>query len=248
MIASLKAEFRKLLTVRSTYFITGLVVIIASLLSFFAFGYKAESQALQNPGFTHELLYNALGLFVTFATILTILMVAHEYRYNTIAYTFTLARSRLKVLLSKIVVMLTYTTVVGIGILAIAYSMSQFGLSLKGAELVPQQLPTEIIWQFFAYAWGYILTGVSIAVLIRSLVGSVVAFFLIPTAEQILSLILKSNTKFLPFRSLEAVAATNAPVEIGANLGHAAALGIFGIYLVIFGALATWLFVHRDAN
>lgn len=248
MFATLKSEFRKLLTVRSTYLITAFVFIIVSLISFFGFGYKAEAAALASPDFVREMLYGMLSLFVTFATVITILLVVHEYRYNTINYTFTLARHRLRVLVSKVIVALSYTTVVGLAVLGTAYGMSQLGLQLKDATLVSQSLPTGIIWQFAAYTWGSILVGAIIGVIVRGMVGSIVAFFLIPTVEQVASVLLKGNTKYLPFRSLESIAASSTPSPLGESLTHTAALGIFSIYLLSFGALAVWLFINRDAS
>lgn len=246
-MASLKSEFRKLLTVRSTYFITGFTLLLVTFLSVYVFGYQQAAQKASSAIFMSDTLYTMLGTFVTFAAIMAILLVAHEYRYGTIMYTLTSSTGRIRILFSKTIVMLTYSTVMGLLVLAIGYFGSRFGLELKGAALAPQNFPLiEIIWQYAAYVWGYTIAGILLAVLIRGLVGSIVAFFLIPTAEGILSLILKGNTKFLPFRSLDAIAATPVP-EI-TTLGHTAALGVFSVYLFAFGTAALVLFVRRDAN
>lgn len=248
MTATLKSELRKLTTIRSTYLITAFVLAITSLLSFFAYGYKIDPALLASSGMVHEQLYSVISTFATFAAILSILLVAHEYRYNTIGYTLTLSKSRLKVLFSKITALLMYATVVGAAVLGAAYAASQIGLAMKGATLSPQVLSADIIWQFLAYTWGYVLTGVIIAVLVRGLVGSIVALLLIPMAEQLLSLVLKDNTKYLPFRSLDAVAVSTtspAPFQVLSNM---AGFGVFCIYLAVLGGAAVWLFVHRDAN
>ena len=252
MITSLKSEFRKLLTVRSTYFITGFVLLFVAFLSVYVFGYQQASQPATSPIYMADVLYNMLGTFVTFGLIIAILHVAHEYRYNTINYTLTLTTSRLRVLASKVIVLLSYATVMAGIVLLIAYFGAKLGLDIRNTTLVPQQLPlTEIAWQYIAYIWGYILTGVILAVLIRGLVGSIVAFFLIPTIEGILSLILKTNTKYLPFRSLDAIAATPVPEQFNVGfqvLSHTAALGVFAIYLAVFGSLAVFAFLKRDAS
>lgn len=252
MINSLKSELHKLLSIRSTYFITGFVLLFVGFLSIYVFGYQQASYKADNPLYMNDVLYNMLGTFITFAVIIAILHFAHEYRYNTITYTLTLTTSRLKVLISKIAVLLAYTTVVGAAVLAISYFGSKFGLSLHDVTLAPQQMQwSELAWQYVAYAWGYVLAGGILVLLIRGLVGSIVAFFLIPTLEGLLSLILKTNTKYLPFRSLDAIAATPSPAPFAADiqvLSHAAALGVFSLYLVVIGGVAVWLFVHRDAS
>ena len=249
MRAILKSELRKLLTIRSTYYLTGFTLLLVTFLAVYVFGYQQASQKATSPIFMADALYNLLGTFVTFGVIVAILHVAHEYRYNTINYTLTAAKSRLAVLAGKVTVLLVYTTIVSLVTLAIAYFGTKWGLSLKDVTLVPQQLVwSDLAWQYLAYAWGYVLTGVVLALLIRGLVGSIVAFFLIPTLEGILSLILKGDTKYLPFRALDAIAATPNPVIQLETLSHVAALGVFGIYIVVSGAIATVLFVRRDAS
>lgn len=252
MGSAIRAELRKLLTVRSTYFITGFVLLLTGFLASFVMGYQQALRPAADPLFLNDVLYNLLGTHATFAAIIAILLVAHEYRYNTINYTLTSSNNRLKVLAAKVIVITAYTLIAGIIVMLLAYMGVRLGLDLKNVALGPQNIKlAEIFWQYTAYALGYAWAGIILALLIRGLVGSIVAFFLLPTAEGILSLILKGNTKFLPFRALDAVAAivpTNGPVSDLTFLSHTAALGVFSIYLVVFGALAAVMFVRRDAN
>lgn len=246
MFPTLKSEFRKLLTVRSTYFITAFLVLLVSFISLFAFGYKQVSQKSNSPTFMLELFGGMMNTASTFFAIVAILLIVHEYRYNTINYTFTLARSRLKVLGSKVVVMLAYATIVTLLLLALAYVCARIGVALKGDVLVAQSIPGDLWWQLLSYAWGYTLIGIVIAILFRSIAGSIVTFFVAPIIEQLLSLLLKDNTKYLPFRALDSIPPVIAPMS--QNLSHTAALGVFSLYLLAFGAIAVWLFNKRDAN
>lgn len=249
--ASLRSEFKKLLTVRSTYFTTAFVLALTLFISIFVYGYK-EARPAADPLFVADLLYQVLGLVAMAGVILSILLVAHEYRYNTITYTFTLSRRRLSVLLSKVIVMFSYTAVVAAAMLIIAYLGGKFGISLHHAVLAPQHFNVgEAIAQYFAYTWGYVLSGIILAVIIRGLVGSFVAYFLIPTAESILSLIIKGNTKYLPFRALDATAAipNQQNIDMGlTTLSHMTAFIVTCAYLGFFGLIAVILFVKRDAN
>lgn len=101
MLAALKSEFRKFLTVRSTYIVTGLIIAAVAFFSIYVFGYQFGIATPDNPRYLYDVIYNVIGIFVTFSAILAILLVTHEYRYNTINYTLTSSRSRVKVLLSK---------------------------------------------------------------------------------------------------------------------------------------------------
>jgi ABC-2 type transport system permease protein len=248
MINTFRAEFKKFLTVRSTYIWTGLTFALVWFVAFYGFGYSTSVPALNEPGFMINMLSTVIAMFVTIATILAILLVAHEYRYNTITYTLTASPSRLRVLVAKIVVMLTYVTVMGVALLGLAYFATRFGLSLKGVSLGAQDIPLwDTLWRFAAYAWGYVLAGIIIAAIVRGLVGSIVIFFLIPVVEQMSTLLLKDNSKFLPFRSLDSILVFQ--MDVGIELLTAkAALGVLSIYLVIGLAAAAISFVHRDAS
>ncbi len=248
MIATLRAEFKKLLTARSTYIWTGLTVLLIGFMSFYAFGYSVSEPEILEPNYMMTMFSTVLATFVTIATILSILLVAHEYRYNTIMYTLTASPSRVRVLLVKIIVMITYATVVGAALLGISYIATKLGLSIKGVSMMAQDVPVwDTLWRFVSYTWGYVLVGIIIATIVRGLVGSIVLFFLFPTVEQLSTLVIKDNAKFLPFRSLDSIISFNIDTGM-AELTSKAALGVFAIYLVIGLIVAAVLFVKRDAN
>lgn len=255
MFATLKSEFLKLITVRSTYILTSLVFVGVFLLSYFVFGREQDAMfaGVGNPLFLRDTMYAMIGVFATFAAIIAILLVTHEYRYNTISYTLTATARRLKVLSAKKIVLIGYTVVVGALVALIAYIGAKAGVSSTGAELVPQSIPVwETIWQFGAYVIAYSMIGFVLGLLLRGVVGAIVIFFMFPIAEQMLSLVLKDNTKYLPFQALERVAATPGSVVSGATAGgeltSLAALGVVALYLVVVGTIATVLFIRRDAN
>ena len=76
MITALKAEFRKLLTVRSTYIITGLVVIAVSLIAFFLEGWNLNPGELRQPTQLAGDVTGALNITV-FGAIVAILLMTH---------------------------------------------------------------------------------------------------------------------------------------------------------------------------
>lgn len=251
MISTLRAEFMKFLTVRSTYIWTALTFALIGFVAFYGFGYSTQTPVIIEPGFMLNMLTTVIAVFITIATILTILLVAHEYRYNTITYTLTASPSKLRVLAAKAIVMLAYTTVIGVVLLIMAYAATRLGLSMKGVTLAAQDIPLwDTFWRLGAYAWGYVLVGIIIATIVRGLVGSIVLFFIIPAIEQMSSLVLKGASKFLPFRSLDSLLVSRMDVsEVGIEVLTAkAALGVFSIYLVAGLIVAAISFVRRDAN
>lgn len=110
----------------------------------------------------------------------------------------------------------------------------------------------EAMFRYLTYTWGYALVGIVLAVLIRSLVGAIVAFFVLPSIEGIITPMLKENAKYLPFRSLDSIPSVKDPGSVittgGQSLDNMAALGLFTAYIAVFGILAAVLFIRRDAN
>ncbi|HEX4774579.1 MAG TPA: hypothetical protein VH234_03615, partial [Candidatus Saccharimonadales bacterium] len=86
MMHTLKAEFRKLLTVRSTYIITALVTAFVIFIAFYVIGWRMNPKDLHDTGQLASDVTGALNLTV-FGAIVAVLLMTHEYRYNTIMYT-----------------------------------------------------------------------------------------------------------------------------------------------------------------
>lgn len=246
MIASLKAELRKLFSVRSTYVLIGVAFLFVAILSFYAKGYKATGHDLTDPmHIASSVLLAGISVPVLFGTIIAILLMTQEYRYNTIMYTLTASNSRSKVLIGKILAIsifgLTFTAVTCIASVALAY----LGVHVHGNSLVSQTIPYgNLIWRCLFYGWTSIVAGLLLATLVRSQIGSVVALFVIPTIEQILSLLLKGNSVYLPFTSSDEVL---MKPSIGHISPERAAL-VFSAYLLVAWAVAWVLFLRRDAN
>jgi ABC-type transport system involved in multi-copper enzyme maturation permease subunit len=248
MIASIKAEFRKLLTVRSTYILVGVAVLFVVFFAFYIEGYHLSGAELLNPHLYHEDIVGALtSLPMVFGAIIAILLMTHEYRYNTIMHTLTLSNSRSKVLASKIIVITVFALVLTAVIGALSPFMSYLGIHLHGTTLAPQEIHYgSIIWMAMFYGWAYIMVALLLATLIRNQIGAIVAIFAIPIVEQILSLLLKHNSVYLPFIALTSVLQDPEPRLGTISHGHAAA--ITAVYLVIGWIVAWILFIRRDAN
>jgi ABC-2 type transport system permease protein len=248
MMATLRAEFRKLLTVRSTYIITILIVVVMLLVSFYVEGWRLGPQALQDPSQLSSDVFGALTLSV-FGAVIAILLMTHEYRYNTIIYTLTGSNSRSKVLLSKIIVISAYalflTAVLGV----LSPLVSDLGVHAHGHTLVSQIFHVgNLTWRSLFYGWSYGMIGLLLAVLIRIQVGAIVALFVIPTAiEGLLSELLKHSAIYLPFAA-QAQVIGNQGFSAGTPLSPGRAATVVLAYLIIGWIVAWVLFLKRDAN
>jgi ABC-type transport system involved in multi-copper enzyme maturation permease subunit len=250
MMAALKSEFRKLLTVRSTYIITALVIVFVALISFYFEGWRLDAAALRDPTQLAGDVTGALNVTV-FGAIIAILLMTHEYRYNTIMYTLTSSNSRSKVLLAKFVTISVYALFLAALVGVLSPTLCYLGVHAHGHALIPQTIHYgDLAWRSLFYGWGYGMAGLLLAVLTRNQVASIVALFLIPdVVEQTLGyLLLKHNTVYMPFSALTQVINGPSTGPTGSNLSPAKAAGVYCIYLVVGWIVAWILFLKRDAN
>lgn len=241
MTALLRAEFRKLLTVRSTYIIATIALLLVGFLAFYAEGYKGVGAS---PYWLSNIFGGVSTTIAIFVSIIAILLMGHEYRYNTIMYTLTAANSRTKVLLAKIVTVATAAVVLTVLITAFAALAYWLGVvlspSVSRAFVAPAFFWSDV-WHALFFVVGYSLVGLLFAFLFRHLVGAIAALFILPTVEGLASMLLKDNVKYLPLSSLEQVHTHSLW-----SSGEAALL--FVAYLVVAWLVAWFFFQKRDAN
>src|SRR5665213_586187 len=209
---SLKAEFKKLLTVRTTYFISLFFLVLVGFLAFYVDGFKnSPPETLGALGQAKATLFIAGNLTQTASIIsvaggfIGLLLLAHEYRYGTIIYTLSASTSRTKVLLSKIIAVLVFTLVYSAIATTIAVVLMKAGASASGHSLPAQDVNyLTYVAKSVYYAEGFALGGLLFAALIRNQIGAFAALFIIPNpVEGILSLLLKHDSVYLPFTALQ---------------------------------------------
>jgi ABC-type transport system involved in multi-copper enzyme maturation permease subunit len=249
MITNLKAEFRKVFSVRSTYVILVFVFLLEILFAFYTSGWRIGAHDLHNPNTLANDITSAVNAVSIFVALIATLLMTHEYRYNTIMYSLTFSRSRSRVLLAKILVVSAVAIVFTIVVGGLSPLLSVLGAHANHLKFAPQTLHYgTLIWQNLFFGWGYAMAGLLIAALIRNQIGAIVTLFIAPsTVEALLGLLLKKNTVYLPFSALHTV--------IGQGMGdyvHAItpthAAEVFMTYLIGGWIIAWILFIRRDAN
>jgi ABC-type transport system involved in multi-copper enzyme maturation permease subunit len=248
MKAALKSEIRKLLSVRSTYIITGLALLILGFVSFWVGGYKFSGPVTSH--FSSGNIFDVAPALSVFTVIAAILLMGHEYRYNLIVYTLTASNSRSKVLLAKIITTILYTTAMVLVVVSLTIALQILGLHLAGHSLPHQEINiSDIFLRLFVYCVGFSLAGLLFATLIRNLIFAIVFMFIVPnTVEALLTLLLKEKAIYLPFSALSQVIGTannNGPLKTG-HLSPLKGGVVFGIYLLVGWAVTWYLFVRRD--
>lgn len=245
MINSLKSEFRKLLTIRSTYVLLTIAVLLGSvLIGFWIFGYKDVDHATQNSSALMDMLLQAVSTASLFLSFAVILLVCHEYRYNTIMYNLTNTSRRSKFFLIKYLAVIIFSLLVAAVVMLLAWALFYLGLHLHNLTPVAQHVPLwNMLWQSAATVIGNISYAFIIAMLLRSLIGAIALFLVVPTTvENLLSLLLHDNTKYLPFTALGNLS------SLGTKISYGFSLSVVLAYVVIGGLVAYVLFMKRDAN
>ena len=176
MISNLVYEWRRLWSVRATWIMTFVYLVIVGLLG-------AGPLFLGDGGFGSQ---TWKGLYSTNANVLCLVMLSvvasqffgHEYRYGTIRLTLTEFPKRERVMLAKTIMLGIYvgiSTFLGwavlgaIGALAPEGSLSSNGpgWNLNGGE------PSEL-WQVLVFGFSYCLIAMSITIITRNLALGIV--------------------------------------------------------------------------
>jgi ABC-type transport system involved in multi-copper enzyme maturation permease subunit len=250
MLASLKSDFRKLLTVRSTYLVIVLALALIGFISFYVSGYR-DSVNYFDKFFLNNGIFTWINTMGVFIAIVTALQMGHEYRYSTIMYTLTSSGSRSQTLLSKIVVSSVFAVAVVAITVVFGAVMQYLGALVAGHHPEPQHFQVaQILWRGMLYGWFYAMIGLVLAVLFRQIVAIIVTLFLVPsTVEPLLSLLLKDNAKYLPFTALDPLINNSSTTSTGhAALSPGRGAMTFGIYLAVLW-IVTWIvFLKRDAT
>ncbi|HEY5442194.1 MAG TPA: ABC transporter permease [Candidatus Saccharimonadales bacterium] len=246
MIPAIKAELRKLLTVRSTYIILGGCLVLEFIFAFYGGGMKASTGDLHNPNYLAGQVTQAVSALSVLIALVGTLLVTHEYRYNTIMYTLTASRRRTQVLLAKLLVITIFAAVFSLLFGLLSPLLAIVGVHVKGHVLVHQVIPLwNLLWRSVFAGWGFAMFALILAFLIRIQVGSIVALFLIPsTVEPLVGLILKHNTAYLPFTAVGLVLDHNPDYSVS----YARAALVTAIYVVVGWIIAWIFFMRRDAN
>ncbi|MBW4061753.1 hypothetical protein HJC99_04265 [Candidatus Saccharibacteria bacterium] len=246
MMRTLLAELRKIITLRSTYIILGIMVALVLLFAGFIDGYRATAASLASPDMLSGEVTSAVSVTSVLLALVGLLLFAHEYRYNLIMYTLTSTRSRSQVLLAKILAVTLFVVPMVLFVSALSPLAAYAGAHLRGLHMVHQTFNYwDLLWRNVFFAWAYAMFALVFIALIRNQIGAIIVFFIVPgTVEGILSLLLKGNAKYLPFTSLASVLKVGAPGSM--SPGHSALVA--SAYLVVLWIFTWIMFLRRDAN
>lgn len=241
MLNSTKAEFRKLLTVRSTYGVVLVCLLLLFLFTFYGTGFHSTPFDLMNPQLLAGQIGDAIDFLGVIGSLVAVLLVTNEYRYSLVTYTLTAAKTRTQVLVAKAIAVTVYALVFTAIFAVLAPILAYAGLHAHGVHYVPQSIPyASLVWRTLFAGWAVFALAFAIALLIRNQVGALVAAFVLPgIVTQLLSLVFRGNSKYLPYHALH-------NVLTGGDLSYGKAALTVVLYIVASWLVAWWLFLKRD--
>lgn len=246
MLAAIRSEIYKLLTIR---FIYGLAVFLLGVIGLFAFyvtGWHTAEESFLSPDFMQNNIMSAVHTIGLAIGLISILLVTHEYRYNTIVYSLTANKSRAQVFFAKFLVASVFSILLTFILAVLTVVLSSLAIGIRGFELSPQSfMYGQLLWSVALISWGYGAFAFIIAMLIRSQVGAIVVMFLMSsTIEPLLGIVLKSNQSYLPYTALTGI------YGFGLVDGPATSTLVIAVLIniVLWLSLSLFMFVRRDAN
>ncbi|HSH18657.1 MAG TPA: ABC transporter permease [Candidatus Saccharimonadales bacterium] len=249
MMRLIRAELLKLFTVRTTYVTLAIGLILAAFFSFYVLGYRTTADVVSPDKIAGDLRL-LIGQLVFFPGLLAALLVTNEYRYNTIMYTLTSATGRLKVFLAKLAVVSLFAVAVTLAFALIAGLLIHAGVAARGFDMAAQNIPyLDLLWKIAFSGWAYAMFALIFAFIIRNQIGAIVALLFLPgTIEGLLSLLLRENTKYLPFTALGNVLGVGGGMPQVAVLSPGKSALVVLAYVLGGLLIAALLFKRRDAS
>ena len=269
MTGALRYEWVRITSIRSTWWLTGIAVLLSfgfSLLigqglaaadEFAGTGFSASSAAVitqgSSTGFAPVLPAFVMGLLGVFAF-------GHEYRHGMIRATLTAVPRRWQVVLAKTAVTAAWaaavaTACVALGALAGELTVGDAGFSV-GADEVPRVMVGYVVFTAL-----FALVGMGIAMVVRHQAGALGLLLLLPVVvEGIIRLVLtlpsafddiEGVARYLPFDAggqMLVLFPLDANLPIGPPPLDPLPGGLtFAVFTAAVIALGTALFVQRDA-
>jgi ABC-2 type transport system permease protein len=263
MKGALRYEWVRLTTLRSTWWLTGLSLLIAGLLGLPALSLKGPLTVIDYGDIVTGGGGGAVFLVSILLSMIGVFSIGHEYRYGTIRPTLSALPRRSTVLAAKVIVVAGYVFVVALVGLVLRYAIAVVILGHRLTDLGLFPSPMGRVWiGAIVYTVIFALVGFALAGLFRNVPAAIVTVILMPLlAENVIRGLLglhvfhsiRGFAKALPFSSGAEIFRYNPVDNNNSGAGFQAlpspidGLLIFLAFLAIVLGLSWFLFEKRDA-
>jgi len=263
VIGALRYEWVRLRTLRSTWWLTFIALLINGLIALLV-ARSVRSEELNPENVTTVLTgaapFTPLAFTAVLMGVVGIFAFGHEYRHGTIRSTLVAVPRRVAVVAAKIVMVAVWAALVALIATALAYAV---GVIVVGSRWTPDLLtrgPTErVLAGFLALVVLTALLGLALAGLFRNVPAAIVVLLITPlVAEPLIMWLLQVDAlesvrqlgRFLPFGAAGRMLAVTADGPLDQLVGSLSPLAgglTFAAFVAGCTALTALLFKVRDA-
>jgi ABC-2 type transport system permease protein len=262
MKGALRYEWMRLRTLRSTWWLTGLSLLIAGLLGLPALSLKGPLSVQDYGNILTGGGGGAVFLVAILLSMIGVFAIGHEYRYGTIRPTLSALPRRSIVVAAKVLVVTGYVFVVALISLVLRYLIDVAILGHRLLRLGLFPTPMARVWiGSIVYTVIFALVGFALAGLFRNIPAAIVTVILLPLlVETILRGLLglrvfhsiRGFAKALPFSSGAQIFSypstdPNSGPDLRGLPSPIDGLLVFLAFLAIVLGLSWFLFEKRDA-
>jgi ABC-2 type transport system permease protein len=270
MIGALKYEWKRITTIRSTYWMSGMALVFTALVSLLIAVFVSASDVtdMDIPQVTTYAVTGGVSgpiipvMAAPFYAVMGAMAIGHEYRYGTNKATLTAIPDRLAVLAAKLVVLLGWVVAVVVATLLTNLFITWLFLdqtNFSSTLVRPLAL-------YGLYCLGFAVAGFSLAAVLRNMTGAIVAVLTYPLVVEpiiygIAVAIGQSSSRGVgKLTNLMPAAAGRRmmfdPYDVFAGFGADLGLDVWGVgaavFVYVIGVLivlaaGSALFITRDA-
>jgi ABC-2 type transport system permease protein len=259
---ALRFEVVRLRTLRSTWWLTAIALLISGLLGLPALSVKGDATLTDYGDIVTGGGGGAVYLDAILLSILAIFATGHEYRYGTIRPTLSALPRRSALMSAKVLVVAGYVLVLAVLCAATRYAVALISLGHRLSRLGLFPTPMARVWiGTVLFTTVFALVGLALASLFRNIPAAIVIVIVMPLVAEfaIRGLLnvhvfrgIRGLAKLLPF-SAGAQVFSYGPADNGGGGAFAELPGpwggffIFAAFLAIVLAISWALFERRDA-
>jgi ABC-2 type transport system permease protein len=254
VINALRYEWVRLRTLRSTWVLSGITVLISVVVSVIV-GLASGDEPASLENYAGAIMAGfALGSILM--ALLGVFAFGHEYRHGTIRLTLAVLPKRTQVMVAKAVVVAGWTAAVTVVALTGAAVAAALTMDLApGVGLTEAPMPRVVlgsvlimvVWSLVGLAYSGLFRNVPTALILLLVIPliaeSAVIFLLsLPAMEPVRSLV-----RFLPFQASQAITAVQDHMLLDERIMPWQGALTFGAFVMILLVLTGVLFEKRDA-
>lgn len=260
MLDALRYEWTRLVTLRSTYWLVGIGVLLSLAIPVIA-GITVSDQPLTPDtaaaGLNGGAAFGIIPFLAVFMGIIGIFATGHEYRHGTIQPTLTALPQRSRLITAKILVVSGVT----VGVVLLSMALNALALLAFWGEipgLFDDPLRSALLG-YVLYTVVYTLVGLGLGLLFRGVPSALVVIFLTPLIIETLVIGLSfvpmadwllPVVKFLPFNSgarMMFLDLASVSMPEWEQFGRWGSGGVFAVFAALIITGAWILFKKRDA-